>query len=101
MNESSSEHGKRRDVTEETAQEFADLHSLAELLNLKVEKESRYEGINTIVVKNEKDVDVHIGFPYGTKGSHGNAYKPAATARIEGVPMTPFGHGSWHYYINI
>ena len=90
------------EVEKEEGAERDDLYTLAQLLQLKIVREERFEGTWTIVVLGSEDQEVHIGFPHGrARLAPGIVGKVCATRRIPGVSMSPYGHGHWLYTIDI
>ncbi|OHA88660.1 MAG: hypothetical protein A2741_02175 [Candidatus Zambryskibacteria bacterium RIFCSPHIGHO2_01_FULL_43_27] len=81
-----------------------DLRALADVLGLKIMREEYLGGTPTVVVKNEKDEDVHIGFPDRRNMSPNAPVQlrmAQATRRIASVDMSFIGSGGWDYRINL
>jgi hypothetical protein len=84
---------------ERNIDDVENLHALAELLGLTIERHDRIGSTPTIVVKNEKGEDVHIGFPEGY--TPGVLKKPMTTGKMEGVKLQAIGDGPWLYEVDI
>ena len=86
-------------ISQEKQGQLEDLRVLAELLELKIVRESEFHNIPTIVIEGTKG-EVYIGYPHG-RMLHGKAAGPSATGRIAGIRMQSLGDLPWDYVIEI
>lgn len=83
--------------------ELAELYALAQILDLQILREERFNGVITIVVDDGRGEEVHIGFPDGTRSPTGTLMPVGATGTIyePKIKMSPYGHGHWRRRIDI
>lgn len=70
------------------------LHGVAEKFELKILRDEMFNNTHAFVVEDGYGGEVHIGFP-------DRMDRMAATGKIRGIPMYPYGHGAWQRGIDL